>query len=93
MRISQVATFSPPVKMLICTIMHSSLGVSIKDRRRALGLRQEQLADLAGCSTRFVHAVEHDKPSLHLDKVRDVLEALGLSLTVVPIDDVRALNR
>ena len=47
-----------------------------------LGLRQEELAELAGCSTRFVHTVEAGKQSLRLDKLIDVLAALGLGLVV-----------
>jgi HTH-type transcriptional regulator / antitoxin HipB len=71
---------------IICTIMHTlELGSAVKRRRRELGLRQEDLAELAGCSTRFVHALEHDKPALLLDKVTDVLRVLGLSLAVVPV--------
>jgi HTH-type transcriptional regulator / antitoxin HipB len=61
-----------------------SIGDAVRARRRDLGLRQADLADLAGCSTRFVHALEHDKPALQLDKAKAVLEVLGLQLVVVP---------
>ena len=54
-----------------------------RDRRKALGLRQADLADLAGCSERFVHTVERGKTTLRLDKLLDVLEVLGLELAVV----------
>jgi HTH-type transcriptional regulator / antitoxin HipB len=73
----------------MCTIMQIqtgqkvSIGRAVRVRRRALNLRQSDLADLAGCSTRFIHALEHDKPSLLLDKVSDVLAVLGLELDVV----------
>ena len=60
------------------------LGVAVRRRRERLGLLQTQLADLAGCSQRFVHTVENGKPSLRLDKLLDVLEVLGLDLSVVP---------
>jgi y4mF family transcriptional regulator len=49
-----------------------------------LGLRQADLAELAGCSQRFVHTVEQGKATLRLDKLLDVLEVLGLGLSVVP---------
>lgn len=55
-------------------------------RRRALGLRQEDLADLAGVSVRFVQFVESGKASVRLDKLTAVLDVLGLRLTVVPAD-------
>lgn len=60
------------------------LGEAVRRRRRELGLRQAELADLAGCSQRFVHTVEHGKPSLQLDKILDLLDVLGLGLLVVP---------
>ena len=62
----------------------ASLAEAIRRRRKDLGLRQAELADLAGCSYRFVHTVEHGKTSLRLDKVLDVLEVLGLDLALVP---------
>ena len=60
------------------------VGQAVADRRRALGLRQEDLADLAEVSHRFVQALEAGKPTVRLDKVVAVLDALGLELTVVP---------
>jgi y4mF family transcriptional regulator len=62
----------------------ASLAEAVRRRRTDLGLRQAEVADLAGCSQRFVHTVEQGKPSLRLDKILDVLEVLGLSLAVVP---------
>jgi len=59
------------------------LGRGVRNRREALGLRQAELADLAGCSPRFLHALEHGKPTLRLDKVLDVLGVLGLDLLLV----------
>ncbi len=62
----------------------ASLGRALRTRREELGLRQSELADLAGCSERFVHTLEHGKTTLRLDKVLDVLEVLGLDLLVAP---------
>jgi y4mF family transcriptional regulator len=59
------------------------LGEAVRIRRTELGLRQADLADLAGCSQRFVHTVEQGKSTLRLDKLLDVLEVLGLGLSVV----------
>ena len=58
------------------------LGATVEGRRKALGLGQEELAELAGVSVRFVRALEHGKISARLDKVFDVLEALGLEVTI-----------
>jgi HTH-type transcriptional regulator / antitoxin HipB len=68
-------------------IMHNfDLSGTVRGRRRDLGLRQQQLADLAGCSVRFLHELENGKQRLALDKVSDVLEVLGLTLAVIPLD-------
>ena len=54
----------------------------VRQRRAALQMRQEDVAALAGVSTRFVHAVETGKPSLQLEKLVLVLHVLGLHLQV-----------
>jgi HTH-type transcriptional regulator/antitoxin HipB len=56
----------------------------IRRRRLELGLHQDELAALAGVSTRFVHTLEQGKPSLQLDKVLAVLSQLGLDLVLEP---------
>ncbi len=53
---------------------------TLRSRRRHLGLLQEELADLAGVSERFVYSLENGKRSVQLDKVLAVLAALGLHL-------------
>jgi y4mF family transcriptional regulator len=57
------------------------VGERVRARRRDLGLTQQTLADLAGCSPRFVRSMESGKPTVRLDKVVDVLDVLGLELT------------
>ena len=58
------------------------LADEIRARREELALSQQDLADLARCSPRFVGAVEGGKPSVRLDKLVDLLNALGLELHV-----------
>jgi y4mF family transcriptional regulator len=57
----------------------------VRTRRRQLELRQEDLADLAGVSLRFVQALEAGKRSVQLDRVEAVLAVLGLRLRVEPV--------
>lgn len=61
-----------------------ALGREVRARRETLGLRQAELAELAGCSARFVHTLEVGKDTLRLDKILDVLEVLGFDLQLVP---------
>lgn len=61
-----------------------NLGADIRRRRRELGLRQQEVADLSGASVRFVRELEFGKETVRLDKLRAVLDALGLDLHVMP---------
>lgn len=58
------------------------LRAAILTRRRKLGLTQQELADLCGAGVVFVYELEKGKPTVRLDKVLDVLEALGLQLVL-----------
>jgi y4mF family transcriptional regulator len=49
----------------------------IKERRRAMGLTQADLADRAGVGLRFIRDLEQGKTSLRLDKVNQVLALFG----------------
>lgn len=62
----------------------AELATRVRTRRKALGLTQTALADLAGTSMRFVHTLENAKGTVRLDKVLDVLAVLGLDLQVHP---------
>jgi y4mF family transcriptional regulator len=62
----------------------TALSRAVRARRAELGLTQTELADLAGASRRFVHALEAGKPTLQLDKVLAVLKVVGLDLVLEP---------
>lgn len=55
-------------------------GQELRTRRRSLGMSQAQACDLAGVGPAFLYELEHGKPTVRLDKVLAVLEALGLGL-------------
>lgn len=58
------------------------LANEVRARRGQLGLTQQDLADMAGVSERFVRFVEQGKPSVQLDSLTAVLETLGLELRI-----------
>lgn len=60
--------------------MTAPLTTTLRDRRRALGLRQSELAELAGVSTRFIGELEGGKQTVRLDKLQAVLDVLGLTI-------------
>jgi HTH-type transcriptional regulator / antitoxin HipB len=63
-----------------------SLAEAVRVRRKQLGLRQQDLAELAGVATRSVHALETGKLTVRLDVIEAISAVLGLTLTLVPIE-------
>ena len=57
-----------------------AVAAEVRARRAGLGLTQQELADMAGVSERFVRFVEQGKPSVQLDSLTAILETLGLEL-------------
>lgn len=61
----------------------SELGETIRNKRKALRLTQQELADLALCGPDFLYDLERGKPTVRLDKLMAVLDVLGLRLSVI----------
>ena len=53
------------------------LGDALRAARKQLGLRQPQLALAAGVGVRFIVDLEAGKPTLRLENVLRVIDALG----------------
>lgn len=60
------------------------IGAAIRTKRMAVGVRQEELAALAGVGPRFLSEVENGKESAEIGKVLHVLKRVGLELSVKP---------
>lgn len=58
------------------------LGFAIRDRRRRLHLRQEELAARVGVSRKWIIDVEKGKPRAEIGLVLRTLDALGLRLSL-----------
>jgi len=56
------------------------IGILVRRTRKAAGLRQDDLAGLAGVGTRFLIELEAGKPTVRLDKLLAVLATLGIAL-------------
>jgi y4mF family transcriptional regulator len=63
------------------------LGLSLRAARKQLGLTQSQLALAAGVGIRFIVDLEAGKPTLRLETVLRVIDALGgeIMLTGLPV--------
>ena len=64
------------------------LGEIVRKARKALRLTQPQLALAAGVGVRFIVDLEAGKPTVRLENVMRVLQALGISLAVSGLDDI-----
>ena len=62
----------------------ADIGALIKDRRRALGLDQADLADQIGVSRLWVNQVERGKPGAGLGLILRALAALSVELGDAP---------
>lgn len=60
------------------------IGAAIRKKRQGIGLRQAELASLAGVGVRFLSELENGKASAEVGKVLVVLRRLGLDLLVQP---------
>ncbi|AKD05223.1 type II toxin-antitoxin system Y4mF family antitoxin [Pontibacter korlensis] len=69
-----------------------SLHEFVKERRRAAGLTQPELAAKAGVGLRFVRDLEQGKESLRLDKVNQVLQLFGHQVGALPINRIELLR-
>jgi HTH-type transcriptional regulator/antitoxin HipB len=52
----------------------------VRDRRRELGLTQEQLADIIGVHRAFVSQLERGKVSVRFDLLLRLVQALGMDI-------------
>ena len=60
------------------------LGAAIRKKRKAIGMRQAELASLARVGVRFLSELENGKASAEVGKVLVVLRRLGLDLLIQP---------
>lgn len=58
----------------------------VKEKRKQLGLTQQELAEKAGVGLRFLRELEQGKSTLRIDKVNQVLELFGYELGPVLIN-------
>lgn len=60
----------------------TDVGQVVRAQRQSQGLRQTDLAGIGNTGNRLIVDIEKGKPTVQLQKVLDVLELLGLEVTV-----------
>ena len=63
-----------------------TLGAALRTARKRLGLTQPDLALVAGVGVRFIVDLEGGKPTVRLEQVLRVIDALGGSLTLTGLE-------
>lgn len=64
----------------------------VKEKRKQLGLTQQQLAEKAGVGLRFLRELEQGKNTLRIDKVNQLLKLFGYEMGPVLINRNNLLN-
>ncbi|AGH51997.1 MULTISPECIES: type II toxin-antitoxin system Y4mF family antitoxin [Sphingomonadaceae] len=71
----------------------TAIGQIIRDERKALGLRQDELAAASGVGLRFLVELERGKATAQIGKVIAVLAALGCELQIRRPDGIVMAGR
>ncbi len=71
----------------------AAIGQIIRDERKELGLRQDELAAASGVGLRFLVELERGKPTVQMGKVLDVISALGCELQIKRPDGIVIAGR
>lgn len=66
----------------------TTIGQIVRDERKELGLRQDELAAASGVGLRFIVELERGKATAQIGKVITVLAALGCELQIRRPDGV-----
>ncbi|WP_228778549.1 MULTISPECIES: transcriptional regulator [unclassified Polaromonas] len=75
---------SPASKGAAVVQTAADIGELVRERRRALALKQTDVAGLGSTGNRFIIELERGKPTVQLQKALDVLSLLGLEVLVRP---------
>jgi y4mF family transcriptional regulator len=67
-----------------------ALGVALRAARKRLGLNQADLALAAGVGVRFIVDLEGGKPTVRLEQLLRVVDALGASLALTGLGNPAA---
>jgi len=67
-----------------------SIAEFVKERRKEVGLTQEEFADRAGVALTVIRKIEQGKSNLNMDKVNLVLKMFGHELAAVSSKELKA---
>jgi y4mF family transcriptional regulator len=65
-------------------MLFKQLGIQLKDRRKALGITQPHLAELADISVNTLYKIERGQANPTLEILQKLTEVLGLDIILSP---------
>lgn len=72
-------------------ILAQQFGMLIRQRRKAAGMQQAELALVSGTGIRFIVNLEAGKPTCQLGKALAVASVLGITLSAAALDVTPAM--
>ncbi len=74
------------------SLENKRLSLFVKEKRKFLGMTQEELSLKAGVGLRFIRELERGKSTLQMNKVNQVLNLFGYELGPVKMDRNELIN-
>jgi y4mF family transcriptional regulator len=65
-------------------VLFKQLGIQLKDRRKALGITQPHLAELADISVNTLYKIERGQANPTLEVLQKLTDVLGLDIILSP---------
>lgn len=72
-----------PLLAPLSPVRETAFSIFVRERRKAAGFTQRELAELAGVGPRAIWDLERGKPTLRMDVVTAVLRVFGKTVGVV----------
>ena len=70
------------VSEMSADLKKKEIAQAVVHRRKVLGIRQQDLADLVDITTRYLYEVEKGKANPSLETLTRIFDALGLTLEI-----------
>jgi len=81
---THISGFAPHAFLIVCAVVafayRRAVGLIIRDRRKQAGMSQEQLAERADLSPKFLGEVERGCVNISLDALVRICQALAMRL-------------
>ncbi len=93
LEIDPISAYIPRSGKVMLMLDVATIGQIIRDERKELSLRQDELAAASGVGLRFLVELERGKVTVQMGKVLDVLAALGCELQIKRPDGIVIAGR